>query len=213
MKNNVAKMLLHIGAVNFNPTTPYVYTSGMKSPIYCDIRLVMSFPHEREVIVNQIDKLIEDRIGWQNVDVISGTATAGIPLASFLAQLQKRPMIYVRSSKKKHGLGNQIEGKLSRGDKVLIVEDIVSSGKSSLGNVESVRSSEATVVGVVAVTSYEMERAKKAFGEVGLRLNYLLPMREVVDTAVAEKLLTRNEREIVLDWLHDPEGWAERLGV
>lgn len=206
----IPQMLLDIGAVNFNPARPFVYTSGMVSPIYCDIRLVMSFPDERKTIMDQMNQLIAKVIDWKRIDVISGTATAGIPFASFLAQLQHKPMIYVRSSKKSHGLGNQIEGRIQEGDRVLIVEDIVSSGKSSLQNVECVRGSGAEVVGVAAVTSYEMDQARVAFLKQEVSLTYLTPMSQVVDEAVNRGMLSVAQKRIVIDWLENPTGWVKR---
>ncbi len=212
MVDVIAAILLDVGAVRFNAAKPFTYSSGLRSPIYCDLRLIMSHPPQREIVIRELIGKIGDTIGLSNVDVVSGTATAGIPFASWIADRLHLPMIYVRSEKKSHGLGNKIEGRLKESDRVLVVEDIVSSGKSSLGNIASVREAGAGVAGTVAVASYELEQSMKRFADAGVRLEYLTDMNSVIKEANERGVLSSAEVKVVQDWLQDPWGWYERQG-
>ena len=210
--HSVAKALLDIRSVQFSPKKPFVYTSGMKSPIYADLRLIMSYPPEREIVIRELITLVGDTIGWGKIDVISGTATAGVPFASWVADRLHKPMVYVRDTKKNHGLEKEIEGTFHKGASVLVIEDIVSSGKSSLGNIKSIQSLGGNAIGCVSVASYEIAKANQGFKSLKIPLHYLVSMQDLVNVAVKRKLLSAADRHVVWDWLSDPSGWAKRQG-
>lgn len=207
MKEEVAKILLKVGAVSLSPTEPYRFVSGILSPIYCDNRLLMSYPEEREKIVNYFLKLIkEENI---NFEVIAGTATAGIPWAAWIAEKLKKPMVYVRKEAKEHGKQNIIEGKLKAGAKVIVIEDLISTGKSSFNAVKTVRDLQCIVEYCIAIFSYEMEKSKKLFQDGNCKLLTLTNFTTLVDVAVKEGYINDEEKELVLKWNKDPEAWTK----
>lgn len=158
LQESIAKQLLDIGAVTLRPNELFIWTSGIESPIYCDNRLTMSYPEVRQKIAQGLVELIQTH--FSGVQAISGTATAGIPHAAWVSELMKLPMTYVRSSAKGHGKGNQIEGKLEQGEKVVVIEDLISTGKSSLAAVEALREAGADVLGIVAIFTYGFKQTK-----------------------------------------------------
>lgn len=216
MKNSIAdhtaRILLSIDAVRFNAQKPFRYTSGILSPIYCDIRLVMSYPQAREKVTAFLIKLIDQKIGRKNIDVISGTATAAVPLASWVSYQLKLPMIYVRSNQKEHGLENKIEGTFTNGKKVLVVEDIISTGKSSVNNIAAVRDAGGVVNHCLTVSSYNLPLALSLFQKESVTLHTLATMPDVINLAVAQKVITSKDKEIINAWLHSPTTWAKTHG-
>lgn len=205
MKENIAKLLLKLKAISLRPKKPYRFVSGVLSPIYCDNRLVMSYPKERDIIINSFVKIIKQkRIGF---DVIAGTATAGIPWASFLAIKLNKPMIYVRKSSKEHGKGNLIEGKLEKGKRVLLVEDLISTGGSSLDAVKTIRKSGGKIVICIVILNYQFKTSSLKFKENNVKLISLTDFKTLVEVAIKEKYINKKDKKILLKWNNNPEKW------
>lgn len=198
MKEKIAKYLLDIGAVELRPNDPFTWTSGIKSPIYCDNRLTLSYPKIRKEIAQGMVQLIKEH--FPEVEVISGTATAGIPHAAWVADLLDLPMNYVRSSAKGHGKQNQIEGVIKKGDKVVVIEDLISTGKSSLQAAQALREQGAVVLGVVAIFTYNFEQAKEMFQKEQLTYVTLSDYLTLIKLAQQEGILTETELEKLKEW-------------
>lgn len=198
MKEIIAKHLLSIGAVELRPNEPFTWTSGIKSPIYCDNRLTLSYPKVRKEIANGMFQLI--KANFPSVQVIAGTATAGIPHAAWVADLMDLPMSYVRTSVKGHGKQNQIEGNIHLGEKVVVIEDLISTGKSSIAAVEAIQAAGAEVLGVVGIFSYGFEQAEKAFAELQIPFVTLSNYKTLIQVAQAEGKLTKEELSQLESW-------------
>lgn len=207
-EKEMARILLEKGAVSLNVREPYTFVSGIRSPIYCDNRRMLGFPDERRVIV---DAFIESVQGLE-FDVLVGTATAGIPWAGFIAQKLDKPMAYVRADRKDHGAGNRIEGAELNGKKAVVIEDLVSTGESSIRAVEAVRSNGADVVAVAAIFAYGFERARKGFEDVKCDLIALSNFSSLVEVAGERGVLTEEELDILAEWNKDPSGWGPKHG-
>ena len=206
MKKGIARLLLKLKAVSLRPNKPYRFASGILSPIYCDNRLVMSYPKEREIIVDSfIDIIKKQKI---SVDIIAGTATAGIPWAAFLALKLNKPMIYVRKESKEHGKENLIEGKLGKEKKVLLIEDLISTGGSSLSAVKSIRNAGGKIVICLAIFNYQFEKAEIDFKENNVKLIALSDFETLVDVAIKEKYISKKDKKILLKWNKAPEKWG-----
>jgi orotate phosphoribosyltransferase len=203
ISTRIAKALLEIQAVTLRPHEPFTWASGIRSPIYCDNRLTMGYPKIREMIADGFVDLIREQFG--EVDVIAGTATAGIPHAAWVAQKLHKPMIYVRSSAKKHGKGNLIEGVLKEGQKVVVIEDLISTGGSSLQAVQGVRDAGGDVVGVAAIFTYEFPQATAAFAEAGVPFATLSSYSALLPTAAAENYISADDIELLTRWKEAPE--------
>lgn len=205
LAEQIAKDLLSIEAVSLKPDEPFTWTSGIKSPIYCDNRLTLSYPAIRTRIADGLTELIQTH--YSNVDVVAGTATAGIPHAALVSERLNQPMVYVRSSPKKHGKGNQIEGKIERGAQVVIVEDLISTGGSVINVANALRDVEANVLGVVAIFSYGLEKSKKMLQEADLQVHTLTNLDALL--AVASKLGAIDEEgiQLVKQWRENPTAW------
>lgn len=205
----IAKSLLEIKAVTISMNPPYTWTSGIKAPIYCDNRLLMSYPEKRKQVKDMFLELIsENNIEF---DVIAGVATSGIPHAAWLAEAFDKPMIYVRGKAKGHGKENAIEGILERGKKVLVIEDLISTGGSTLHVVEEIRKAGGVVDNCLAVFTYEFEKAKKAFKEAQTNLNTLTNFITLIEVATEEKYLDLTDKDTVLEWSKNPEEWGNNL--
>ncbi|GAE33888.1 orotate phosphoribosyltransferase [Halalkalibacter akibai] len=205
MKQEIANHLLDIGAVHLRPTEPFTWTSGIKSPIYCDNRLTLSYPHVRKDIIAGFVELVKD----MEVDVIAGTATAGIPHAALLADALDLPMSYVRGSAKGHGKQNQIEGKIEKGQKVVLVEDLISTGGSVIQAAEALRAVGAEVVAVVAIFTYEFPKAYDAFNEANLKAHVLTSYSTLLEVANNKGTITEEQAERLNQWRKNPsnEAW------
>ncbi len=213
LSEDVANLLLEIDAVNFRFDPPFTYTTGLRSPIYTDVRRVMSFPKVRKQIVNAYITLLKEKIGLKNIDVVSGTATAAIPMASFIAYELDIPMIFVRSSQKQHGLGKMIEGEFEKGQNVVIIEDMFTTGTSSLHNAQAVRESGGIVKYAIGTFWWWESKSKENF-----ETNHITPLiltdgEQIIQAAFKKKLITKIEKEKIEDWLHEPAGWAKRMGL
>lgn len=201
----IAEALLQIEAVTLSPNEPYTWSSGLKSPIYCDNRLTLSFPEVRQVIVDGLMKSVDPT----EVDVIAGTATAGIPHGALLADRLGLPFIYVRSSAKGHGKGNQIEGRLETGARVLVIEDLLSTGMSSIDAANAIRESGGEVVGIQAIFSYGLPILDKNLTDAALSATSLTTFSELIEVAEATGVLKRSELDSLHDWQQDPRAWSD----
>ncbi len=206
----VAKILLEIKAVTLKPEKPYRYASGILSPIYCDNRLLMFYVDEREQIINYFIQTIKQNN--LQFDIIAGTATAGIPHAAWLAEKLKKPMIYIRASAKEHGKGNQIEGKLEKGQKVLVIEDLISTGGSSVAAVEVAREARGIVTDCVAIFTYEMQKAKDKFSQADCNVITLSNFSTLIRIAGENNYISTDAVKNVLEWSKDPAGWGKKMG-
>ncbi len=208
MKEQIAKHLLQIGAVSLSPEEPFTWSSGIKSPIYCDNRLTLSFPEVRNEIANQLVSLVQS--AYPEAEVIAGTATAGIPHAAFVSDRMSLPMVYVRSKAKEHGKGKQIEGTFTQGSKVVVIEDLISTGKSVINATEALREAGADVLGTVAIFSYQLEKGRKAVEEANLNVQTLSDFSTLIEVAASEGLINQEAVKQLNDWCADPELWQVR---
>ena len=198
LERKLAKELLAIEAVALRPNDYFTWTSGIKSPIYCDNRITMSYPSIRREIAAGMVEVIKEK--YPAVEVVAGTATAGIPHAAWVSELLDLPMIYVRDSAKKHGKTNQIEGRVLEGQKVVIIEDLISTGLSSLKVAKALKEAGAEVLGVVAIFSYELKKAQDAFEEAGVEYITLTNYPVLVEEAVASDFIHQDDVEKLLEW-------------
>ncbi len=199
----IAKILLEKKAVKISTDPPFIWTSGIKSPIYCDNRLLISYPKERSIIIDEFKNLItENNLKF---DVIGGTATAAIPWAAFLATKLNAPMIYIRPKPKGHGAGKQVEGIMNKGDRVLIVEDLISTGGSSIKSAQACEHEyDASIVGTIAIFTYGFEKTKQAFADAKMPAYTLTSFESLVEVLD----ISDQEKELVLNFSKDPEKWA-----
>jgi orotate phosphoribosyltransferase len=208
MKNAsvIADKLLQVRAVKLSPDQPFTWASGWKSPIYCDNRKVLAHPHERDFIKSELANVIFEQ--FPDVDVIAGVATAGIPWGAMAADQLKLPFCYVRPKPKEHGLGNQIEGDLQAGQSVLIVEDLISTGKSSLQVVDVLVKAGVRVAGMVAIFTYGFPQADAAFEQAGVKLVTLSNYPALIERAIGKGLVTSEQEEVLLNWRQNPATWG-----
>ncbi|RRJ66622.1 orotate phosphoribosyltransferase [Paenibacillus oralis] len=202
----IAENLLEIGAVALRPHQPFTWTSGIKSPIYCDNRLTMSYPAIRDLIAESFAALIREV--YPEAEVIAGTATAGIPHAAFTAQKLGLPMAYIRDKAKGHGKENQIEGLIKPGQKVVVIEDLISTGGSSLKAALAVREAGAEPLAVLAIFSYQLDKAVNAFAEAGIPLKTLSNYSALIDVAVRRGNIKAEDLELLQSWRQDPASFG-----
>jgi len=208
----MAAMLLRVGAVTLRPTSPFRLASGLLSPIYCDNRILISHPRERRQVTLGFARLLQEQ--GIPVDVVAGTATAGIPYAAWLAAELRLPMVYVRSSAKGHGKERLVEGVLSAGQRAVVVEDLVTTGGSSLGSVNALRQEGAVVEHVLAIFSYAFPGTTASFSQAAVALHPLTTLPILLEVAVQRRSLSPQERGMVEEWAGDPAGWSRaREGV
>lgn len=210
IEQTIAKNLLDIQAVFLRPNEPFTWASGIKSPIYCDNRLALSFPEKRTTVVNGFVSLIKE--AYPDADVLMGTATAGIPWAAMVAEAMELPMGYVRSSNKTHGKGNKIEGKLEPGAKVVIVEDLISTGGSVKDVVDSLRDAGAEVLGVVAIFTYLLPKATETFASLNCPFETLSNYDTLIDVALKHDYIKEADLEKLKAWKQNPsdESWMNK---
>ena len=207
MKHVIAEKLLEINAVALKPQEPFTWTSGLRSPIYCDNRLTLSFPAVRRKIAAGLQKLILEN--FSEAEVIAGTATAGIPHAAWVSELMNLPMCYVRSKAKGHGKGNQIEGKVVSGQKVVVVEDLISTGGSVITAVQALREAGCEVLGVVSIFTYGLEKGKELLQENGINSISLTDFATLIDVAILNGKVTAEDQKSLLLWSKDPATWSK----
>jgi orotate phosphoribosyltransferase len=201
----LAKFLLEIKAVKLSPQEPFTWTSGIKSPIYCDNRMVLSFPEVRDFVGKSLAERIQH--AFPNADRIAGIATAGIAHGVLAADRLNMSYCYVRPEPKKHGLKNQVEGYLEAGDRIVLVEDLISTGKSSLQAAEGVRNEGAEVIGLVALFTYGFESARARFEAEGIPVITLTNFDTLCEVAVAEGYISGEELEHVKRFAESPDTW------
>ncbi len=205
----VAEFLLQIKSIKLSPDKPFTWSKGWKSPIYCDNRLTLSYPGIRTFIRQQISEVIDEVYG--KPDVIAGVATGGVAVGALVAQELGLPFIYIRSSSKGHGLQNQVEGVLNEGQSVVVIEDLVSTGGSSLDAVEAIRAKGAVVKGMVAIFTYGFPQAANAFKAAKCDLVTLSDYDHLIEQAMAEGYVQEGQSEKLKQWRKDPEKWGELL--
>lgn len=200
-----AELLLQIKAIKLSPEEPYIWASGWKSPIYCDNRVSLSYPPVRVYLKEQMAKIVEDEFG--KPDVIAGVATGAIAIGVLVAQELGVPFIYVRPEPKKHGRKNQIEGVLESGQNVVVIEDLISTGKSSLAAVEALKEAGATVKGMVAIFSYGFEVAAQNFKDQNVNLSTLSNYEILLEQALDSQYISQKELSLLRDWRSNPGEW------
>ncbi len=202
-----AELLLQIRAIKLQPNKPFNWASGWKSPIYCDNRTTLSFPKIRNYLRENLAKIIEEEYG--KPDVIAGVATGAIAIGVLVAQYLNVPFIYVRPEPKKHGRKNQVEGLLEKNKKVVVVEDLISTGKSSLNAVKALKDEGAIVKGMVAIFSYGFELAEKNFKEANVNLTTLSDYNHLLELALDNNYISENELETLKNWRTNPSTWNQ----
>lgn len=207
IKQTIAKQLLDIEAVSLSPAKPFTWASGMKSPIYCDNRITMSYPIVRKEIAKNMAELIKEN--YPDVDVIAGTATAGIPHAAWVADILNLPMIYIRGKAKEHGKGNQIEGRILPGQKVVIIEDLISTGGSVLEASTAITQSDAIVLGVAAIFTYELPKGKENFENRQMSLKTLTDYTTLTEVALETGTISEEDMSLLKKWKNDPIHWND----
>ena len=203
----LASFLLQIKAIKLNPANPFTWASGLKSPIYCDNRVTLSYPQVRTFIREGFVKMCLDKFG--KPDVIAGVATGGIPQGALVAQELGLPFVYVRSEKKSHGMNNQVEGIINSGQSVVIIEDLVSTGKSSLNAVEALREKGAVVKGMLAIFTYGMEVAAENFKNNKCELFTLTNYNALIQKAAEENYIREEDLASLLEWKSNPQAWSD----
>lgn len=201
MSKEIAKGLLKIQAVFLRPNEPFTWASGIKSPIYCDNRLILTDPEVRNTVENEMARVVKEK--YPECETLMGTSTAGIAHAAIAAHILDMPMGYVRGSAKSHGRNNRIEGKLEKGDKVVVIEDLISTGGSSIEVVEALREAGADVLGVISIFTYNTKKADEKFAEANVEKYSLCSVETMIDTAVEEGYIQTDEGEGIISWLRE----------
>ncbi|BAL50969.1 MULTISPECIES: orotate phosphoribosyltransferase [Lactococcus] len=203
----IAADLLEIKAVSLSPSQPFTWASGIKSPIYTDNRVTLAYPEVRNQIEGAFAELIKAE--FPEVEVIAGTATAGIPHGAIISDYLKLPFAYIRSKPKDHGAGNQVEGRVAKGQKMVVVEDLISTGGSVLEAVAAAEREGADVLGVVAIFTYELEKANSKFTEAGVKLATLTTYSELIEIAKETGYVTKEELELLKKFKENQETWQD----
>ncbi len=207
ISENTAKKLLEVGAVQFNFEKPFQWASGWFSPVYCDCRLTLSYPKVRSFLKESFATLVKER--FADVEIIAGVATAGIPQASLIADYLEKSMLYVRSSPKAHGKGNLIEGKIEKGQKIVVVEDIISTGGSSLQAVRALQEAGAEVLGVIAIMNYGFENAQRQFEDANISLITLTDYTQLLVQLSKVQDLDEQTMASLHAWRRNPQDWGK----
>ncbi|MEG0851004.1 orotate phosphoribosyltransferase [Flavobacterium plurextorum] len=202
-----AELLLQINAIKLNPENPFTWASGWKSPIYCDNRLILSFPSIRNYVRDEFAKNIEKQFG--KPDVIAGVATGAIGVGILVAESLGLPFVYVRPEAKKHGRQNQVEGFLQKGQNVVVVEDLISTGNSSLMAVEALRNEGANIKGMAAIFTYGFNVAEENFKNANIDLYTLSNYENLLDLAVQKQYITEDQQSTLLEWNESPSTWGQ----
>tara|TARA_B100000575_G_C23106786_1_gene638899 strand:+ start:484 stop:1128 length:645 start_codon:yes stop_codon:yes gene_type:complete len=205
-KSQTSEILLKLEAIKINPTNPFTWSSGWKSPIYCDNRIILSDQKSRDLIANNFVEIIKKK--YKEVDVIAGVATGAIGIGILIAQKLNLPFIYVRPQAKKHGRRNQIEGKVLENQKIVVIEDLVSTGKSSLNAVEALREFGLHIQGVIAIFTYGFEISEQNFKKAQVELNTLSDYSEIIEKALEINYITDQDLTILRKWNKSPENWG-----
>jgi orotate phosphoribosyltransferase len=201
----IAEKLLQADAVKLSPDKPYTWASGWKSPIYCDNRRILSFPFIRDHVKSELCNVIFEK--FPNAELLAGVATAGIAWGAMAADQLKLPYVYVRPKPKEHGLSNQVEGYFEKAQKTVVIEDLVSTGKSSLQVVDVLKESGLEVIGMVSIFNYGFPIATAAFEKASLVYYSLTDYKTLIDLAIEKGMVTGGQQEILLKWRDDPANW------
>lgn len=211
IEQKVAEFLLQIKAIKLQPNNPFTWASGWKSPIYCDNRITLSHPAIRTYIRQKLTELVQEEFG--SVSVIAGVATVGIPQGVLVAQELGLPFIYVRSKAKEHGTGSLIEGEFSAGQRVVVVEDLISTGKSSLQAVTALRDAECEVAGLVGIFSYGFNAAEENFKNAKCPFFTLSNYSALIDYAQKHNFVLEEDLKLLRKWREDPQAWGDTVKV
>ena len=201
----VAEKLLQVGSVRLSPDKPFTWASGWKSPIYCDNRKILSFPFVRDFIKSEMCNVVFDQ--FPEAEMVAGVATAGIPWGAMVADQLKLPFIYVRPKPKEHGLGNQVEGYFETGQKVVVIEDLVSTGKSSMQVIDVLKAEGLNIEGMVSIFSYGFSKATENFDKIDLNFKSLTNYATLIETALEKNIIAKETEALLLAWNRDPENW------
>ena len=207
IKQSIAEKLIQIKAIKLQPANPFTWASGWKSPIYCDNRLTLSFPEVRDFIRDEFVRQIQEH--YSDVEVIAGVATGAIAQGVLVAQALNLPFVYVRPSAKAHGMGNQIEGHLPKGKKVVVIEDLISTGGSSLKSVEALREADAQILGMLATFTYDFPLAQENFKSANCPLIVLSDYHALLDYAKAVNYVADEYLETLKEWRENPSQWQQ----
>jgi orotate phosphoribosyltransferase len=200
-----SKLLLQINAIKLNPKNPFTWASGWKSPIYCDNRTILSYPNTRKLICDYLVKEIEKN--FNNYDIIAGVATGAIGIGMLVANKLNKPFIYVRSDRKKHGRKNSVEGYFKNNQKVVVIEDLISTGKSSLEACDSLIAENLKVKGLVSIFNYNFDISKNNFQSKQIKYHSLCSYNFLIEYAAEENYISKSELEQLEKWRSDPENW------
>lgn len=209
ISNLIAKYLLQIKAIKINPTNPFLWSSGWKSPIYCDNRKILSYPDIRTFVAEAMTSCMKKH--FPNVEVIAGVATGAIAHGMLVAHKMELPFIYVRHEAKSHGLKNKIEGHLENDKQVVVIEDLISTGENSLNVVKAIREAGANVLGLVAIFSYDFESTKNRFNEEKCQYWSLTNYEALINIALEMNLIEPHQFEILQSWRNSPHTWGQNL--
>lgn len=204
-KKAIAEKLLQINAVKLNPAQPYTWSSGWKSPIYCDNRTILSFPIIRDLVKSEMCSVIFEQ--FADADLLAGVATAGIAWGAMAADQLKLPYVYVRPNPKGHGMGNQIEGVCNAGQKAVVIEDLISTGKSSFQVCEVLKEAGLEIAGIVAIFDYEFDQAAQLFLKAGISYTTLTNYSTLIELALHKGLIQPDHEKALLLWRQDPANW------
>jgi len=201
----LAKSLLDINALVLRPGKPFTWASGWNSPIYCDNRLTLRYPELRKKIASAFSKILKEH--YPQVDVITGTATAGIPHAAWIAENLDKPLAYVRAKAKTYGLGNQIEGGVDKGQTTVVIEDLISTGGSAMSVIDALQFIGADVLAVLSIFTYGFDKANEKFEKLNIPVYSLTDYNTLIEVAVEEKLIKKEDLDLLNQWRENPEQW------
>lgn len=206
----VAKILLELNAVTLRPKQPFRYASGILSPVYTDCRVLMAYPDKRRLIRDYyIDQIQKSGVSF---NIVAGTATAGIPHAAWIADKLNLPMVYVRGKAKDHGKENMMEGIIQKGQKAVVIEDLISTGESAINSVSAIRAAGGDICCVFSIITYGLKKAEQNFKENDLKLYSLTTFGDVVKKAQELNYINKEDIETILDWTSDPTTWGKKIG-
>lgn len=202
----VAEKLLQVNAIKLNIENPFTWASGWKSPIYCDNRKVLSFPYTRDFIKSEMCNMVFEK--FPEAELLAGVVTAGIAWGAMTADQLKLPYVYVRPKPKEHGMGNQVEGYFEKGQKTVVIEDLVSTGKSCMQVVDVLKESGVEVIGMVSIFTYGFKVATDAFSKASLNYYSLTDYTALIELAIKNKIVSADQHDILLKWRDDPSNWS-----
>jgi len=207
LEQKIAQSLLQIKAIKLQPANPFTWASGWKSPIYCDNRKTLSYPEVRDFIKESFVQVVTEKYG--KPDFIAGVATGAIAIGALVADALNLPFVYVRPKPKEHGLGNQIEGEIAENKRVIVIEDLVSTGKSSLNAIEALRNQNIEVLGMVAIFTYGFKIAEDNFKNANIQLQTLSNYNQLIQFAVKTGYIKESDLETLNQWRDNPEVWGK----